>query len=92
MMKPSGLLYPVENPDKPFQHIMMDFIMHIPTSTCCHNAIFSILDRYSRLYQFIPYRSLPTVVDCANLFFEHLVCRFGVLQKIISYWDVKFTR
>ena len=90
-MRPSGLLHPVENPNKPFQHVTMDFITHLPTSSRGHDAIFSIIDRYSRICRFIPCSSNLTAVDVANLFFEHWICRFGVPEKIISDRDVKFT-
>ncbi len=64
--------------------------MHLPTSTRGHDAIFSIVDRFSRLVRFVPCSSTLTAVDAANLFFEHWVCRFGMPSKIISDRDPRF--
>lgn len=41
-MRPFGLLQPVENPSKPFEHITMDFVTYLPASTRSHDAIFTI--------------------------------------------------
>ncbi len=35
----------------------MDFVMQLPRSCRGHDAIFSIIDRYSRLCRFIPCNS-----------------------------------
>ncbi len=64
--------------------------MHLPTSTRGHDAIFSIVDRFSRMVRFVPCSSTLTAVDAANLFFEHWVCRFGMPSKIISDRDPRF--
>ena len=81
----------MENPDRPFQHVTMDFVVGLPESTRGFDAIFSIVDRFSRVCKFIPCSTLLTALEAANLFFEHWVCRFGVPTKIISDRDVKFT-
>jgi hypothetical protein len=81
----------VENPGKPFEHVTMDFITHLPVSTRGHDAIFSIIDRFSRICRFIPCSSSMSAFDCAQLFWEHWVCRFGMPLKIVSDRDVKFT-
>lgn len=52
--------------------------------------IYTIVDRFSRLVRFVPCSSSITAVDCARLFFDHWVCKFGMPQKIISDRDVKF--
>jgi hypothetical protein len=81
----------VENPSKPFEHVTMDFITHLPVSTRGHDAIFSIIDRFSRVCRFIPCSSSMTALECAQLFWEHWVCRFGMPVKIVSDRDVKLT-
>ena len=48
------MLEPVENPSQPFMHVTMDFIMQLPTSARGYDAIFTIVDRFSRLVRFIP--------------------------------------
>jgi Integrase core domain len=81
----------VENPTHPFQHISMDFVTHLPVSTHGYDAIFSIVDRFSCLCRFIPCHSYMSALDCAQLFWEHWVCKFGMPGKIVSDRDAKFT-
>jgi len=69
----------------------MDFIMSLPTSTRGNDAIFSIIDRFSRICMFIPITTTVSAFDVANIFFEKWICKFGVPQKIISDRDVRFT-
>ena len=65
--------------------------MNLPKSTRGYDAIFTIVDRFSRLARFIPCHSDLTAQDAAHLFFEHWVCRFGCPKKIISGRDPRFT-
>ena len=57
MQRPIGLLQPVENPSKPFEHISMDFIFNLPVSKNGYDGIFTVVDRFSRLVRFIPCHS-----------------------------------
>jgi hypothetical protein len=43
----------------------MDFIMNLPVSVRGYDAIFSIVDRFSRLVRFIPCKSDLTAQDAA---------------------------
>jgi hypothetical protein len=47
----------------------MDFVTHLPLTKDGHDAIFSIIDRFSRYCKFIPIRGDISAVDCAALFF-----------------------
>ena len=69
----------------------MDLVTHLPTSTRGYDAIFSIIDQFLRLCRFIPCNTLMTAVDCANLFWEHWVCKFGMPVKIVSDCNARFT-
>ena len=88
--RPIGKLQPVENPSKPFAHVTMDFVMPLPTSTRGYDAIFTIVDRFSRMVRFIPCHSDLTAADTARLFFENWVCRFGMPDKIVCDRDTRF--
>jgi hypothetical protein len=55
-LKPAGLLQPLPIPTKPFESISMDFITHLPTSDG-FDAIFSIVDRFSKFVRFVPIRN-----------------------------------
>jgi hypothetical protein len=67
----------------------MDFIVQLPESSG-FDAIFTIVDRFSRLVRFIPMSSSASAADVAQLFFDHWLCRFGIPSKIICDRDVKF--
>ena len=69
----------------------MDFVTHLPCTTRGFDGIFSIIDRFSKFCLFIPIVGNITALDCANLFFKHWVCNFGMPVKIISDRDPKFT-
>ncbi len=64
--------------------------MSLPKSTRGFDAIFTIVDRFSRLVRFIPCKSNITAHETAQLFFEHWICRFGTPSKIISDRDPRF--
>ena len=59
------MLSPVENPDRPFAHVTMDFIVALPKSERGYDAIFSIIDRFSRTCCFIPYHTSLSALDAA---------------------------
>ena len=77
-LRPPGLLTPVENPSEPFKHITMDFITNLPTSVRGYDGVFTIVDRFTRMVRFIPCCMAMSAADCAQLFFEHWVCLYGV--------------
>ncbi len=80
----------MENPDKPFAHVSMDFIVNLPMSTRGYDCVFTIVDRFSRMVRFIPCKTNIDATEVASLFFEHWVCRFGMPSKVISDRDVRF--
>jgi hypothetical protein len=43
-----------------FEHVSMDFIMPLPKSSRGFDAVFTIVDRFSRLVRFIPCHSTLT--------------------------------
>ena len=65
--------------------------MPLPVSDRGFDAIFTIVDRFSRFVQFVPCMSTCTAADVATMFFEHWICKFGMPEKIISDRDVRFT-
>ena len=69
----------------------MDFVTHLPVSTRGFDAIFSIIDQFSSLCRFIPCHTAMSAIDCANLIFEHWVCKYGMPLKIVSDRDARFT-
>ncbi len=54
--RPAGLLQPLPVAESCFESISMDFVTHLPMSHD-FDAIFSIVDRFSKLVKFIPIKS-----------------------------------
>ena len=51
---PAGFLQPLEVPNHPYKVVTMDFITQLPTSARGFDAIFTIVDRFSKHCTFIP--------------------------------------
>ena len=69
----------------------MDFITHLPVTKRGFDAIMVVVDHFSKWSIFIPCKTTIDAVATAHLFFNGVICRFGVPQKIISDCDPSFT-
>ncbi len=89
--KQYGLLQPLENPQRAFDHVTMDFIGPLPTTARGFDMTFTVVDRFSRLVRFVPCMMTCTAADVAQLFWDHWVTKFVMPSKIISDRDTRFT-
>ena len=48
------------------------------------------MNQFSRLVIFVPYVTSSTASDTLQMFFDHIVCKFGMPKKIINDHDPKF--
>ena len=48
------------------------------------------MDRFSKFVVLVPMHTTATAEDVARLFFEHVVCIFGMPGKIVCDRDPKF--
>ena len=67
----------------------MDLITHLLTSKG-FDSIFTIIDRFSKYITFIPCKAIFTALELARLFYDNIICKFGMLQKIVSDRDSRF--
>ena len=67
----------------------MDLITHLLVSSGS-DAVFTIVDRFSKYVTFLPCSTTSIAVDLARLFYDHIVCRFGMPVKIVSDRDSRF--
>ena len=67
----------------------MDLITYLPTSEG-FDSVFTIVDRFSKYVTFIPCKATCTAPDLARMFYDHIVCKFGMPQKIVSDRDSRF--
>ena len=49
-----------------------------------------MVDRFSKYCVLIPYTCTMTAEDVARLFFDHVVCTFGMPHRIVSDRDARF--
>ena len=67
----------------------MDLITYLPTSEGFDFG-FTIVDRLYKCITFIPCKATCTAPDLARIFYDHIVCKFGMPQKIVSDRDSRF--
>jgi transposase InsO family protein len=80
---PHGKLIPLPIPERNWEKITMDFIVKLPKSNK-YDSILVIVDRRSKMAHFIPCNETITAEGTARLVFEHIVCKHGVPQSIVS--------
>lgn len=81
--KPPGLLKPLPTPDRPWQHLSMDFCS-LPKDKKGYNSIFVIVDRFSKRYISLPCYKTTGAEDMARLFIEHVYRWKGPPDTIVS--------
>ena len=67
----------------------MDLITHLPLSNG-FDAVFTIVNRFSKYVTFVPWSTSSTALDLASLFYENIVCAFEMPIKIVSDRDRRF--
>jgi hypothetical protein len=93
---PYGLLQPLQVPTKPWQAIVMDFIVKLPLSADpvtkeSYDGIMVVTDRFTKFGRFIPYRETWTATDLAHVFIKHVVANHGMPEQLVSDRDKLFT-
>ena len=69
----------------------MDFISRLPTSIKGYDSIWVIVDRLTKVAFFIPVQTDYRPHQYVELYFEHIVCQYGVPRTIISDRGPQFT-
>jgi hypothetical protein len=81
-LKPAGLLRPLPIPQKPWQHITMNF-KFFNQNRYNYNAILVIIDRLDKRLFFLPIYKICTIADLAELYYQFLWRIFGTFKTII---------
>ena len=80
---PAGKLMPNAIPEKPWSHILADFITKLPLAQE-YNAILVVCDCFSKMAHFIATTEKTSAEGLARLFRDHVWKLHGLLESIIS--------
>jgi transposase InsO family protein len=74
----------------------MDFITKLPKSKdpmtkATYDSILVIIDKCTRYAYFIPFIEATSAENCSYVVLREAICEHGLLDKIISDRDAKFT-
>ncbi|GJP54740.1 hypothetical protein CLOM_g13788 [Closterium sp. NIES-68] len=83
--------FPLEPPQRPWQHVTMDFVTGLPAGPSGNDAVLVIVDRLTKMAHFAPCRTTITAEETVRLFISTVVRLHGMPAAIISDRDLKFT-
>ena len=80
---------PLQPSEEPWQDISTDFIVHLLQSQS-YNAIFIVVDRFSKTAHFIPTQTQINAPDLAKLFLDNIFRIHGFPRSIVSDRELYF--
>ena len=86
-----GELQPLQLPKWKWEEITMDFVVGLPRIVSCQDAIWVIVDRFSKVAHFIPISITYSMDKLAPLYIKEIVRLHGVSVSIVSDKDAIFT-
>ena len=66
--RPTELLQPLEVAEWKWKHITMDFMTHLPQTSRKHDAVWVIVDRFTKLTHFLVMRMTFTLEEFYKLY------------------------
>jgi hypothetical protein len=88
---PSGLLQSIQIPQWKWEKVTMDFVSGFPMTPRKHNAVWVIVDRFTKSAHFLPVRMDFSLPRLAQLYIAEIVRLHGIPESIISDRDPRFT-
>jgi hypothetical protein len=78
-------------PEWKWEEIAMDFIVGLPRTQSGNDSIWVIVDQLIKVAHFIPVKTTYSRPQLAELYMSRIVCRHGILKKIVSDRGTQFT-
>jgi hypothetical protein len=82
--RPAGLLQPLQVPEWKWEEIAIDFIVGLPMTQSGYDFIWVIVDRLTKVANFIPVKTTYSGLQLAELYVPRIVYLYGVPKKIVS--------
>jgi len=87
-----GINMPLEIPSWPWEGVTMDFFTDLPESMASgYTGILIIVDRLTKMAIYLPCQKDINSPELARLFFEHVICKRGVPDNIVTNHGTLFT-
>jgi hypothetical protein len=87
-----GTHMPLLPPSRPWEEVTMDFVTNLPESSVCgFTGILVIVDRLTKMAIYLPCRKDIDSPELARMFFEHVICKHGVPDNIVTDCGKEFT-
>ena len=87
---PFGMLQPIPIPQKPFEVVSMDFIPELPCTEGGYDNILVVVDKLTKFVTFIPCATTITEIETAQLFFHHVISKYGIPRQVITDRDARW--
>ncbi|GJP48052.1 hypothetical protein CLOM_g7291 [Closterium sp. NIES-68] len=81
------LLQPLDPPERPWQHVTMDYVTGLPADPSGNDAILVVVDRLTKMAHFIACQQTITAEQTAQLFIANVIRLHGLPSAIISDRD-----
>ena len=88
---PAGLLQPLPIPHRPWEVISMDFVTSLPRTRDYHNAVLSVICKFSKQAHLIATTTEVTALKTAKLLIDRVFKLHGLPTAIVSDRDPRFT-